>query len=230
MKVGIVGSDGNMGRRYAAICNHFQVEYAGYDIANGYQSVYNFIEKANLTHVIIASPTDYHMTHISMAMNHPAKILCEKPFFKDEYNKNLTELQKYINSKNLFMVNQYAYYMNLKELSLDNASTRYNFYNSGNDGIGWDCIQLIYLAQNKTKIKLSHKSPFWDVSINGLTLNKQLIDNCYVDMVEDFLFHTYDKLWGINKIIQAHEDVIAYEKKQSADRDSGSEYKREISK
>lgn len=219
MKIGIIGHLGNMGRRYVAICDKLRLNWIGYDVKYGHASISDFIELNKLSHLIIASPTDYHMDHIRIATTWPKlKILCEKPFFKDDYKKNL-EILKKIHSKNLYMVNQYAYHLNLEHFSVHDSNTTYDYYHSGGDGLAWDCIQLIALSHDSTRICLKNNSPIWIATINGISLSKNLMDYCYVDMIEDFVFETHGKLWGIEKIIEAHEAVIGYEK-QSLNRDT----------
>jgi hypothetical protein len=103
------------------------------------------------------------------------------------------------------MVNNYAY------MAKDGRGpTIYNHYNSGGDGLYWDCIQLIHLA--KDVIVLENKSPFWKCDINGIRQSKQDVDASYVHMLQDFLeIEPQDKLWGHDEIKMAHVKTARFQ-------------------
>jgi len=148
---------------------------------------------------IVATPTDTHFeTIVDIKLKYPdARILCEKPISKDW--DEIRALEKYAGT--LFMVNNYQYL----EHNYSAGGTYYNYYNSGNDGLYWDCIQLIHLAESD--IYLNDKSPEWVVTLNGHYLNRDSIDYSYIMMVRDFL--KYKKcLWGYEDILQAHEKTL----------------------
>jgi hypothetical protein len=110
----------------------------------------------------------------------------------------------------IFMVNQYAYYSH--QIYEGVGKTSYDYYNSGGDGIFWDCIQLIYLA--KETICLSNNTPIWFAQINGVELDRETIDLCYVKMIHDFYEDgkIYGQRWGRSEIIEAHNKVLEYGK------------------
>lgn len=193
----IVGSNGNMGRRYATILREMGQNFIGIDVCHSLPAVDNYI---------IATPTDTHIDIIKTCkgLNMEANILCEKPITKKI--KDFERIPKEY-WDDIFMVNQYQYYPNIQTLAVDNGLTEYNFYHSGGDGLAWDCIQLIHLAKNKKRIRLSNKSPVWKASINGMELSKGLIDQCYLDMLEDFYTGSFQLLWDLNKAYNAHEEV-----------------------
>jgi hypothetical protein len=198
MKVCIIGNKGNMGRRYAACLDYLNIDHWGYDGA----PPESFVSKLDdTTHVIIATPTETHVSIFKMiqVLSDKLPILCEKPITKD-----LKELES-INLDNLYMVNNYQYIAN--SIEYRNETVSYDYYHSGNDGIAWDCIQLFAFGND---IKLSNKSPKWQCSINGTPLSKDLIDQSYIDMLKDFtgpMKHVWDK----NTIIDLHLKVAKYE-------------------
>lgn len=205
MRLLILGSNGNMGRRYASICKQQKIPFIGVDKNDKLPTDY-------ITHAIVATPTDQHIIDIMklrFRYKNKLKVLCEKPIVK---LKDLSELD-ILKGKHhdYYMVNQYAYYMeSIGEIRSDGV-TSYNYYNSGKDSIAWDCIQLIYLA--KQRIELKNDSPVWKCTINGFHLSRELIDNCYIRMIQDFTsnFAIYRRPWGIETIIQAHKKVLEYE-------------------
>jgi len=199
MTVCIVGHKGNMGRRYASILNYLGEDWVGID--EGYEIPF-------MQNYIIATPTKTHIDIILdiKIVNPDATILCEKPITTDiKQFRRVPE--EYWND--IFMVNQYAYISDFVNKSWAPASTFYDFYHSGNDGLAWDCIQLIHLAIEKHKIILRNTSPIWKAEINGRPIGKEEIDFSYIDMIKDFLGDR-KKCWGLHKAYQAHEDVMDY--------------------
>lgn len=226
MKICILGANGNMGRRYQAILNREQCDFDAFDFKD------HFPNPNDYTHIIVTTPTHLHLSHLSQinAMaDKPVNILCEKPIYKidtqakkDEFYRLLNKLQS--NGHKLNMVNQYAYYLDNINESIAYGETFYDYYNSGGDGIGWDCIQLIHLAQKEVYF-LRNISPVWFSSINGHPLSRREIDLCYVKMIKDFLNDggVYGRLWGYKDISEAHEKVGEYYERCN-NRDTGAEH------
>jgi hypothetical protein len=189
-----------MGKRYASILDYLGEPWVGVDV--GYEIPF-------MQNYIVATPTSEHISNILdiKIVNKNATILCEKPI-----TTYITEFERIPKDywSDIFMVNQYRYYPNLKILSVWNGSTEYNFYNSGNDGLAWDCIQLIHLAKNKKNIRLSNKSPSWQARINGMSLSKQAIDQCYISMLEDFCGGSFGALWDLHQAYKAHKEVLQF--------------------
>lgn len=197
-KVCIIGNKGNMGRRYAAVCDYLDIEHWGWDRN---PRDYNADDFKDTTHVIIATPTKRHIIDIQnlkdfLAFKGP--ILCEKPIAT-----NITEL-KYIDYDNLYMVNNYQY------LYQGNygSHTTYEYYHSGNDGLAWDCIQLFKFTDDSPYLK--NQSPIWKCSLHGKKLSKNDIDQSYIDMIKDFT-GPMKYCWGKDIIIDLHLKVAKYE-------------------
>lgn len=201
MTVCIVGHKGNMGRRYATIVGqHLGKEWVGIDV--GYEIPY-------MQDYIIATPTDTHIDLILdiKIVNKDATILCEKPI-----TTNISDFERIPKEywDDIYMVNQYRYYPNLERDEIYNGSTEYAFYHSGNDGVAWDCIQLIHLAKNNKRIRLSKSTAVWHARINGVALKKDFIDMCYVNMFEDFLHGSFNCMWNLHRAYEAHKDVMKF--------------------
>jgi hypothetical protein len=168
---------------------------------------------SNPTHYIIATPTDTHtqiLTELFEFLKGKPRvsILCEKPVIKtDDIHKDFEIIYKIKEAGHLiFMVNNYAFYPGLLN---GRGKTSYSYYNSGGDGIAWDCIQLIHMARGV--IELSNDSPFWKTQINGTHLIQDYISAGYVEMVDDFITDNHVNLWNFDDILSAHKKVIAYE-------------------
>ena len=80
----------------------------------------------------------------------------------------------------------------------------YDYYNTGNDGLHWDCIQLHYLAK---KLTLNNQSPVFKCKINGRAVTQDEIGESYVRMVERFENGDVDMLWDFRDAIKATKKV-----------------------
>jgi hypothetical protein len=110
------------------------------------------------------------------------------------------------------MVNQYEYVTGKGNHSIGSF---YNYWNSGKDGQQWDCINIIGLSETPPFLKT--KSPIWNCSINGLSLNITSMDHAYIDMIQDWWEKPTPDLDYIEK---AHRRVHEGFYVKSSDRDS----------
>jgi len=108
--------------------------------------------------------------------------------------------------KNIHMVNNYDYAFKRAcrdQSNFVNATglTTYEYYQTGRDGLLFDCIQLIKMA--KADIELKGYGWKWQCQINGWRIDRNLIDDSYYDMIEDFisdkLEQTLEALVGLFK-------------------------------
>jgi hypothetical protein len=194
----IVGAKGGMGRRYAAILRTLQIEPllmdVGDDVPEGFDSV------------IIASPTDLHAAHCLQFMAYRVPILCEKPLSKEigEVERVCSEAERL--GVQLDMVNQYRYCEWLSTLPA-NDYTSYNFFNTGKDGLAWDCISIIALANGK--VSVDNTKPVWSCVINGHRLRYERMDWAYITMIQEWLAGSL-RDHGKNYILNAHNKVLKY--------------------
>ena len=200
----VVGHLGNMGRRYSVILDCLGIGWIGTedlikDYPNSIRHNERFIGDI-FSHIIIASPTDSHNSLLQHLQTFPGPVLCEKPITKtDNY-----EIKLGYYPKNLYMVNNYAFAELHRDRREDNV-TWYDFYNSGKDGLAWDCLQFIVLAEGKLSLK--NDSPIWSAGINGFKIDRSSIDNSYVLMLDAFISNRDHQLWDARdmKIVKAHE-------------------------
>jgi hypothetical protein len=195
MSICIVGCFGNMGLRYGAILAHLGIDWVGSDYADKSPPVAD--------NYIVATPTRSHAeVIIEIKLNAPdSRILCEKPISKKVTDFNA--LDKWADT--IFMVNNYAYLANPKSY----GQTYYNYYNTGSDGINWDCIQLYHLSYGRYLVE--NNSPLWKCEINGWPIARDEIDTSYVLMVKDFLSDTPEKLWSLRDVKKTHEEIARME-------------------
>lgn len=207
MKIFIYGNKGNMGRRYAAILKYLGHESVGVDEPT------NPVDLMGCDGIIIANPTECHLGTIVSLLGNELPILCEKPFIRDRAHlepliETLVLAEKY--KMQLSMVDQYEYLVH--PIIDEDTETYYNYYQTGKDGLAWDCINVIWHAEGK--IKLHDKSPIWECRVNGRPLRRASIDQSYVHVIEDWLDWS-NKLKNplepqYDLILQKHKKVIEY--------------------
>lgn len=200
----LVGHKGNMGRRYASILNYLGISWQGVDIDDWKEP-----DKRS-DGIILATPTDSHRVDLVRWRNFGLPILCEKPICR---NQKELEILLEIADVPLQMVNQYKFYANYQVIN-KGESTQVNYYNTGTDGIVWDCINLIGLA--KEDVHLYNTSPIWKIMLNGTFLDKRFIDHVYIDNIADWTKNPIDDREYIK---HAHQRIFDYENNQSSDRD-----------
>lgn len=212
MKILIVGNLGNMGRRYQLICESLGCEVTGWDTAIGKGIEGRRYSLDQYAGVIIATPT---CTHLNVIEGYAGKlpILCDKPICTNL--KRIDELLA-IPGINLRMINQYEYFENqrvnfIKEVKSrihtdvydSQKKTYYNYFKHGADGILWDCINIIGLAQGPCEI--AEDSLVWECVINGHRCELADIDRSYIWNITDWL-GKFDN--NHNYIKHAHRKVL----------------------
>lgn len=160
-----------MGQRYAAILNYMNIPWVGVDRGD-------VLKWKDVNRILIATPTENHYQYLKYYRAHQIPILCEKPISKDE-NELLSILSF---DQKLYMVNQYRYLVK----SGSTGATYYDYFKSGTDGLAWDCINILGLAQGD--VSLANESPYWKCKINGESLRISTMDKAYINMVKDFVY------------------------------------------
>lgn len=218
----VLGHKGNMGQRYTTILDHLQQEWMGLDVANGP------LEKGTISEAmercdgcIVATPTDAHVSNLLALVDSHKPVLCEKPICKDLDTLELV-LRLYNERKTpLTMVLQYEELLN----KFSKGISYYNYFRTGKDGLYWDCVQIIGLANDEVEVK--NTSPIWKCQINGQWLSIQDMDRAYINNVQRFLSGEY---MNLKRIYEIHERVTKYaEAYESSNRDSGEIHLRQIS-
>ena len=179
----IIGYEGNMAKRYRACLDYLGVKHCGEDI---YTDPVDKVEDCD--GIIIATPTERHISHLSMFADYDKPILVEKPI----------SLKPFIlNGGNVQMVNQYAHCG-----PFPGGETYYDCWRTGNDGLAWDCINIIGLSDKMPN--LNNKSPIWKCMINGKELTLADIDLSYIKMIDSW---TKNPVSNTDYINEAHDKV-----------------------
>jgi len=190
---------GSIGKRYMAIIKYLGHEAIGVDINRGPYSLESFdFDKA-----IVCTPTDSHFEPAYALAYMDKPFLIEKPV-----SKQILEIKK-IKEKTdkAYMVNNWAHVFTDIKLLPYNNSVYYDHYNTGSDGLAWDCIQLIYLAN---EIMLDNVSPFFHCTINEDKVTLDMVTRSYVNMLLAFVDGDYHALWTLEQAIDANKKVEGY--------------------
>lgn len=205
MKIVVFGSRGNMGTRYSLLLKSMGHQVVGIDAGD-----YFCFKTADQEYdaAIIATPTDTHLRLISELNFKGFPILCEKPI-----SKNLEELKRYLSPDtlhcNLRMVDNWRHHPDFPQVSTtEDSSSYYNYFRHGNDGLVWDCIQMIRYA--KGPVFLGQDSPFFQANMNGSVLDQRGFDLSYYHMLTYWLSGLEDKD-NFDELLAAHAKCHAME-------------------
>jgi len=217
-KILVVGSEGNMGKRYMLILKHLGHLPYGFDLKNNHPVPVDEIEKYQDKYdgIIIATPTLHHLGNIALYSRSGLPILCEKPL-ANYFDPHTLQSTIAPDSLKIRMINQYQYYENkrldhlkiIKEHEIHELPkiTTYNYFKTGQDGILYDCINILGLAKHKFDIR--NDSPIWNCALNGFRCRLDGMDHAYVWNVKDWLekfdsnkqyiMNAHDKIWSLMK-------------------------------
>jgi len=192
----LIGSEGSMGKRYQAILKHLNIPY----IARDKNSKTSFVDDVlNSEKVIVATPTETHALIVHSCIMVGRDVLCEKPIAKSSDTvAYLCDLALKYNIK-LNMVFQYG---EIARRTDEIKNTSYDYFRTGNDGLAWDCLQILALASGPVTLK--NESPIWKCTINDQELSIQSMDHAYLKFI---------KKWYQGDIYQPHECIIDCHKK-----------------
>ncbi len=186
-RIVVIGGLGNMGRRYLAILAHLGYEAHPIDLEESQRQREVLFQKAR--GVIIATPTPDHCRRVlevvSLSRRNDIPILCEKPLTTDiQQLDGLLRIARR-DGYNLQMVNQYkhlrGYSSEYNEAEPSRYGSHYRYFNSGRDGLAWNCINILGLS--KGRCQLTETSPLWSCRINGVWLSLSDMDDAYITMV-----------------------------------------------
>lgn len=195
--IAIIGANGSMGKRYQAILKYLYQPFKALDRADMLSD--EIIEAASeCDRIIICSPTHTHIQYLNALLPTKKPILCEKPVTKD--TDELEDLHA------MCARHGYSYHMvyQYKELLTESrGDSRYNYFRHGQDGLLWDCIQIVGLARGR--ILLNDQSPIWECQVNGQSLSLADMDKAYVTMVQRWIAGSLDQ--SMDEILKVHKKV-----------------------
>ncbi len=196
MSIAIVGSEGSMGSRYKAIFRYLNIPFQALDQLHSPQDVIKAVEGSK--GVVLATPTATHAQLIEALVPLKKPILCEKPVTQD-----LLDLRRLITlcrdaGTPLRMMFQYSMLVSPNRI----GRSLYNYFKHGNDGLIWDCLQIIALARGPLVLK--EDSPVWSCVINGQKLDIAHMDAAYIAYIQKWFREPSQDLGEIYSI---HERV-----------------------
>lgn len=198
MKILLIGANGNMGRRYAAILNHLEADWVGVDIGDKWPKDFD--------RAIVATPTGSHFGICSRLAKLKKPFLCEKPI-----SKNPDSIRKLIRmGAEGYMVCNWKFVFSdrveyRRKLNPNENNICYDYYSTGKDGTIWDCIQLVYLAID---IQIKTESPYFDVTIDDDHVTLDDIAYSYITMIRKFIWPNIFDLWTLKDALKATCKVI----------------------
>lgn len=203
MSILIIGSQGSQGLRYQSILDYVGEDYLLRDV--GFNEISDDgLHLGAVDGIIVATPTNTHTKIIRELLKFRIPILCEKPICKDmeELEILFEEIEK---TKTPFsMVHQYK---RLVTPTLDDAVSTYNYFKHGNDGLIWDCLQIIGLANGV--VDLSDESPIWKCQINGQKLDIAQMDGAYLEEIELWL---NGESYSLEYLFRIHQKTADFSK------------------
>jgi hypothetical protein len=219
MKILVIGSKGNMGRRYTAILKYLGHEVIGLDLDN-FQAIFHYEKnditcpnsyeaslKTTINRAIIATPIDKHYEWCVWCINNKIPFLCEKPISKDiDEIKNLMAFSENAGVDGRMVCN-WAFIHSYETLLPGENGITLDYYNTGNDGF-WDLIQPVYLGK---KFTLRKKSPAYICTTNGHIVNQYNFDWSYVNMIKKWLENSKE-IWSLPQALEATKKLIAWAK------------------
>jgi len=186
----LIGGQGNIGQRYQAILRHLEIPFLVHDIDAERDLHEIAFEKA-----IICTPTPTHMEYVHLLMKMDKMFLCEKPLTMDP----MDEVKPY---KRGFVVCNYKF---VAHNHGPVVSVFYDYYKTGNDGVLWDCCQLIYLDPD---CEICTTSPIWTLAINGRPQPYRNLELSYVQMIKSFCWNNGKELWSLEDGMKMRDAVL----------------------
>lgn len=211
MSVLLIGARGKMGTRYRHIFDSLNITHHDLDLGFEKEDLGRLLTMNSK--VVITTPTDKHFETVMTLCerkegNKKIDLLIEKPVCKSL--EMVEQLNEECQSKNItpYVVNQYNHYNKSLLFSHSSGPSFYDYYNTGSDGLKWDCFQIIALAKDRPE--LFNKSPVWTCQINGYPLEFGEMDWAYYRMMASFNGQKQG-LWGPKEMIRATKKVLEYE-------------------
>lgn len=217
----VVGSEGNMGKRYSTILRQLGIEHNCLDVKfPSYKDVAKELF-CEANKIIVATPTKTHLAVIQEIKKYrleralpTAHVLCEKPLVTSLQDIEWLRNEERLGILKVFCVNQYAHHPQYPIFSRTSGRTYYNYFKHGGDGLQWDCFQLFVLA--KGSIGLNDQSPVWTCRINGTLLSISGMDLAYVAMIEDFV-GPMRKVWDLDTAEVGTKKVLKWMAEEEQD-------------
>ena len=202
--IALIGSEGSMGKRYQAVLAYLKIPFVALDKTKDKEKD---IDKAakDSDKILLATPTDTHVELLRKYLPLKKPILCEKPVTKDL--EALIDLHAEC-ARNGWSYQMVMQYKEIEELPLKTPGrwSYYNYYRHGNDGLTWDCMQIVGLAQGPVWLK--EESPIWECTINGKSLNISEMDKAYVSMIRKWSAGSLEQ--SMDEILHIHKKVHAF--------------------
>lgn len=213
LKVLVIGGLGSIGKRYRAILDYLGVKNICHDTANptGYRhGLMDVLREEKFTHAIVASPTPTHYRYCMELIGLKIPFLCEKPLSADlDQCKKIRDDAASRRVKGHVVCN---YKFLMERYNVKHKPRYYNFYNTGRDGVEFDCCQLIYLNPD---ITLCNTYPVWTLRTDMGDMSYAIMEHQYVVMLKDWLSGGKN-CWTLDDGVKMTEAVNGYLSRNSS--------------
>jgi hypothetical protein len=190
IKVLLVGGLGNIGRRYHAILKNMGAKVCVYDIYDTYSNKPHEYDKFplvhfyDITHIIIASPTNTHIEYLKEYLGHNIPVLCEKPMGGDM--ESLLKLSKHPNIDKVKMVCNWLFLDPVEMKNPGLNTIKYDYFNTGKESIEFNMAQAVYLDNN---CSVKTDSATFKLSINDIKISLYEMEMSYIWMLYKFIYY-----------------------------------------
>jgi len=203
IKIAIIGSKGIMGQRYCKILNRAGIEVLEYDLKISKDIN---LRASGAVGAIICTPTDTHLVYIEQLCELQVPFLCEKPVCLSVGDTERAWEFVQQAGVNAHVVSNWRYTRH-GFMGWDTGSHEINYkhFHSGNDGLLWDCCQLVYLAKDH-RPTLSSEADQFSCTIDGEEISLLDIEESYSLMLMDWLRqfcgkHVSDNMWDFDDAV-----------------------------
>lgn len=198
--IAVIGGLGRIGRRYRSLLAYMGEGVLVYDTAQDGEALGDVLSRS--THCILATPTETHLDVLSQIPEN-IPVLVEKPVAKHaDFDAS---------RPNAYTVCNYKFVFEALEAEVG-SHVVYDYYNSGPDGLHWDCCQLIHLDK---KAELRSELPFWTLLIDNKQVPYTTLEKSYLWMLQSFIYAGGQGLWSLEDGRQMTESVLEYEASHS---------------
>lgn len=197
MKILLLGGNGSIGRRYASILDHLNLQHVIADDVNGVN-----LRDYDFDRAIVCTPTVTHHGYAKKLIAQNIPVLIEKPLsFSEIECREIVEVSK---DKAVNVVCNYLYVV--RKLRVDPPyKIKYDYFHTGSENLYWNTCQLVYLDPDAL---IRQESPKWSMNVNGKWVLYRLLENSYIDMIRDWVSEKYNRLWSVEDGLKMTQTVL----------------------
>lgn len=206
----LIGGNGSIGRRYQAILRYLNKPVLVWDQEDV------ALPEQPFARAIVCSPTSTHYEYCKLLIAAKKPFLCEKPLSK--FVNECEDLVRRARRDQVIgrVVNNYEYVLR----DVPRGNMFFDYYNTGKDGVFWDCCQLIYMDPN---VEIRTTSPRWHLNRGGRWIRYKELENSYIQMIKHFVNGKYDYMWSLQDGVDMTKAVLERMEREDRNRHTSTE-------